>query len=220
VDSHGTRRRYDDRSDAGRVLVEQLRSYAAQDPVVLAIPNGGVAVAIPIAEALDCPLHLIVVRKMKIPWNTEAGFGSVASDGTVLLNEPLVRRLRLNDNDINRQRAEAIESIQERLARYGPAAQFPELEGRTAILVDDGLASGLTMEAAVRVVKQHDPGKVVIAVPTASKGAYSRLLPLVHQLICPDVSGLSVFAVADAYHHWRDLEDDEVLSLLEAFRIR
>lgn len=209
---------YKDREEAGRVLAERLKPFAESDPIVLAIPNGGVAVGIPVVKALGCPLRLIVVRKMKIPGNPEAGFGSVASDGTVLLNEPLVQRLGLTEDVIVRQTEEALRSIRERLDLYGPVARFPDLERRTVILVDDGLASGLTMEAAVRVVKGHDPGSVIVAVPTASMSAQRRLSPLVDRLICPHISRLSVFAVADAYRHWRDLEDDEVIALLRGMK--
>jgi len=174
-----------------------------------------VAVALPVADALECPLHLMVVRKLQIPDNPEAGFGSIASDGTMLLNEPLVRKLSLTQEIITRQKERALKTIQARLTRYGDAARFPHLEDRTVILIDDGLASGLTMEAAVKVVKKHKPSAVVVVVPTSSMSAFRRISALADKVVCPDVSRLPIFAVANAYRHWKDLEEWEVLALLK-----
>jgi predicted phosphoribosyltransferase len=208
--------KYKDRQEAGLVLAEKLAPYRSNQPIILAIPNGGVAVALPVAKSFECPLHLMVVRKLQIPDNPEAGFGSVASDGTLLLNEPLVRRLDLTEQIIERQKDRALKTIHARLARFGPAAQFPSLRDRTVILVDDGLASGLTMEAAVKVVKMREPAAVLVAVPTASMSAFRRISPLVDKVVCPDVSRLPIFAVANAYREWRDLDDDEVIEMIKA----
>jgi putative phosphoribosyl transferase len=139
----------------------------------------------------------------------------VVSDGTVLLNERLVSKLGLTDEVIETQKERALKSIQARLAIYGCKAEFSGLNGRTVILVDDGLASGFAMEAAVSVVKKNEPAMVVVAVPTSSMSAYRRLCTLVDKVICPDVSRLPIFAVADAYGDWRDLEDKEVIALME-----
>lgn len=207
--------KYKDRQEAGSVLAEKLLLHRQARPVVIAIPNGGVAVAIPIAKKLACPLHLMVVRKLQIPDNPEAGFGAVASDGTLLLNEPLVQRLDLSETIIARQKQRALKVMRARLVRYGPAAEFPQLKGMTTILVDDGLASGFTMEAAVTVVKRHRPKTVIVAVPTSSMSAYRRISSLVDHLLCPDVSRLPIFAVANAYRDWRDLEDEEIEDLLK-----
>lgn len=144
--------KYKDRQEAGSVLAEKLLPHRSSRPVIIAIPNGGVTVAIPIAKKLACPLHLMVVRKLQIADNPETGFGAVASDGTFLLNEPLVQRLDLSETIITRQKQRALKIIRARLVRYGPAAEFPQVKGMTTILVDDGLASGFTMEAAVTVV--------------------------------------------------------------------
>ena len=206
--------KYADRHEAGLVLAKKLAPYGSAHAVVLAIPNGGVAVALPIAREFGCSLHLIVVRKLQIPDRPEAGFGSVVSDGSVILNEPLVQRLNLSGEVIASQKQRALESIRARLALYGSKAEFPDLKERTVILVDDGLASGYTMEAAVKVVKKQKPSLVVVAVPTSSMSAYRRLSSLVDKAICPDVSRLPIFAVADAYRDWRDLEDEEVIALL------
>jgi predicted phosphoribosyltransferase len=160
----------------------------------------------------------MVVRKLQIPDRPEAGFGAVASDGSVILNEPLVRRLGLTSEVIGRQRQRALEDIQARLALYGGKGELPSLKNGIILLVDDGLASGFTMEAAVQVVKRHEPKTVVVAVPTSSMSAYRRLSSLVDKVVCPDVSRLPIFRVADAYKDWRDLEDEEVLAMLQNAR--
>jgi len=208
--------KYIDRVDAGHVLARKLAEYQPKDPIVLAIPNGGVPVGVPISKALKCPLHLIIVKKLQIPDNPEAGFGSVASDGTMLLNHALVKSLGVSEDIIQRQKAPAMKSIRERISKYGKTAQFPELSNHTVLLVDDGLASGFTMEAAIQVVKKHSPAGIMVAVPTSSMSAFRRICPLVDALICPDVSRLRIFAVADAYKEWRDLEDEEVIAILRA----
>jgi putative phosphoribosyl transferase len=207
--------KYKERQDAGLVLAEKLLPYRQAKPVILAIPNGGVAVAAPIAGKLACPLHLLVVRKLQIPHEPEAGFGAVASDGTLLLNEALVKSLKLSATIIARQKERALKTISARLARYGPAAEFPQVKGMTAILVDDGLASGFTMEVAVTVVKSHEPKSVIVAVPTSSMSAHRRISSLVDHLLYPDVSRLPIFAVANAYTEWRDLEDREIEDLFK-----
>ena len=207
---------YVNRHEAGLVLAKKLAPYRSTRPIVLAIPNGGVPVGLPIARELGCRLDLIVVRKLQIPDRPEAGFGSVVSDGTVLLNERLVSKLGLTDEVIETQKERALKSIRERLAIYRCKTEFPGLKGQTVILVDDGLASGLTMEAAVSVVKKNEPAMVVVAVPTSSMSAYRRLSTVADKVICPDVSTLPIFSVADAYSDWGDLEDEEVIALIDS----
>ncbi|MBI5521220.1 MAG: phosphoribosyltransferase [Desulfarculus sp.] len=204
-----------DRAQAGQVLAGMLAHHAGPGTVVLAVPNGGVAVGVPVAWALGCPLRLLVVRKIQIPGNSEAGFGAVASDGTAIYNQELLARLGLTPAQVEIQKQKALASIRERLALYGDWARPPELGGRTVILVDDGLASGVTMASAAGIVRQQAPARLVVAAPTASASARQRLLPLVDELVCPDVRAGPYFAVAEAYAHWRDLEVDEVLRLLE-----
>ena len=183
--------------------------------VILAIPNGGVAVALPIAQEFELPLFLLIVRKIQIPWNTEAGFGAVGSDGSVLLNDPLVRRLGLTETQVRVQTEKALDSVRERVRTYGPDAVPPDLKGRTVILVDDGLASGMTMHTAVRLVARQQPGKTIVAVPTSSRSAYHRVEPLTDELISPHIGTLPIFAVAEAYETWKDLSDEETRNLLD-----
>jgi putative phosphoribosyl transferase len=208
---------YRDRDDAGRRLAAALAAYAEPGTVVLAIPNGGVAVAGPVARALGCPLHLMVVRKILFPHTTEAGFGAVSADGTTVIDQTLAERAGLSAAQIETQRQGALKSVTARLARYGARAEPPPLAGRTVILVDDGLASGSTMEAAVRIARSQGPGRIVVAAPTASARAVDRLEPLVDDLVCPHVGTGPIFAVAEAYGRWYDVSEDEVERLLDAF---
>lgn len=203
-----------DRAQAGQVLAGLLAHHAGPGTIVLAVPNGGVAVGVPVARALGCPLSLLVVRKIQIPGNTEAGFGAVAADGGAIYNQELLARLGLSPAQVETQKQKALASIQERLLLYGDWARPPALAGRTVILVDDGLASGVTMASAAGIVRQQAPARLVVAAPTASASARSRLLPLVDELVCPNVRSGPYFAVAEAYAQWSDLEMDEVLGLL------
>jgi putative phosphoribosyl transferase len=207
---------YRDRDEAGRVLAAALQAYAGQNTLVLAIPNGGVAVAVPIARALNCPLRLMVVRKILFPHTTEAGFGAVSADGNTVIDRARAGRAGLTEAQIEAQRRLALESVQARLARYGSRAEPPPLAGLTVILVDDGLASGSTMEAAIRIARGQAPRRVIVAAPTASARAMARLGPLADDLVCPHVGTGPFFAVAGAYGRWYDVSDDEVERLLDA----
>lgn len=208
------RARYRDREEAGRVLARELAGRVGPGAVVLAVPNGGVAVAAPVARALGATLGLLVVRKIQIPGTTEAGFGAVAADGSTVLDQGLVDRLGLGPRQVAAQREKALASVRERLAGYGDWASLPPLAGREVVLVDDGLASGATMEAAVAIVRSLGPGRVVLAAPTASSRAVRRLTPLVDELVAPHLGRGPVFAVAEAYERWYDVDDAEVRELL------
>lgn len=209
------RRRYRDREEAGLILADLLVGRLEEPALLLAIPNGGAAVAAPMAEALRCDLRLLVVRKLQVPWNPEAGFGALGSDGSLVLDQDLIRHLELGKEEIQRQRERAWASIQHRIRRFGEWVRWSDLGERTVALVDDGLATGSTMEAAVRLVRNRSPRRLLVAVPTSSRRAYRRVRPLVDDLICPDISRFPVFAVADAYEVWSDLSDEEVLERLQ-----
>ncbi|MDY6855183.1 MAG: phosphoribosyltransferase family protein [Thermodesulfobacteriota bacterium] len=206
--------KYRDRNEAGKVLAPELLEYKDKGVIVLAVPNGGVPVACVIAKELHADLYLMIVRKLQIPSNTEAGFGALTSDGFVLFNQRLIDSLHMSEDDIEKQREKAYQSIRSRQKYFGNQAVLPCLKDRIIILVDDGLASGFTMEAALKSVKSRGAKCIVIAVPTSSLSAFQRLKPQVDRIICPDISSLPVFAVADAYRNWYDLNEAEALSLL------
>lgn len=206
--------KYQDRKDAGIVLASRLKDYQDENIIVVAIPNGGVPVAAEIATALQVGLSVMIVRKLQIPYNPEAGFGALTADGFLLLNHALMKRMEITQGDIAIQKEKTISSIRSRQKFFGSWADIPNLKDLKVILVDDGLASGFTMEAAVRSLKSRSASRIIIAVPTSSMSAHRRLEPLVEKIICPDLSRLRVFAVANAYENWYDLDEKEVLDIL------
>ncbi len=208
--------RYKDRDEAGRVLASMLGAHRGGERLVLAIPNGGVAVGAAIARALGLELGLMVVRKIQFPHNPEAGFGAVGADGTMVLDEGLITGQGLSPEQVSLQTEKALRSVRERVARLGSRAPLPAVEGRRVILVDDGLATGSTMEAAVSVARKQGPAMLTVAVPTASHKAWGRIRPLVDDLVCPHVGRGPFFAVADAYHYWSDVTDDEVIRIMDS----
>jgi predicted phosphoribosyltransferase len=204
------------RAHAGEVLAEMLAVYDKSDAIVLAIPAGGVPVAAAIARTLALPLDVAVVSKLTLPWNTEAGYGALAFDGTLRLNQRLVTQAGLTEADIAHGQARAQEKIARRVQRLRGSRPFPDLTDRTAILVDDGLASGFTLTVALEALHHQGAQDIVVAVPTAHAEAATRLAPQVAALYCPNLrAGLS-FAVAGAYQEWNDVAEDEAAALLTA----
>lgn len=206
-----------DRADAGRLLAGSLGDYTSSGALVLAIPAGGVPVAHEVAINLKLAMDVIVVRKVQIPGNTEAGFGAVGPDGEVIFNNALLKRLRLSDEEINRQVEQTRRVIETRNKTYRQSKTFPDLKEKAVIIVDDGLASGYTMSEAVRFVRRKKAGKTIVAVPTASESAINLLMSEVDELHCLNIRGYP-FAVAEAYMEWHDLDDGEVISILRTWQ--
>ena len=203
-----------DRSHAGRLLAERLLAYRDQKVHLFAIPAGGVPVAAEIARALALPLDLIIVRKIQLPYTTEAGFGALNPAGEAIFNEELLQRIHLSPEDIATQTDKTAAVIRRREERLRGGRPYPELAGEPAIVVDDGLASGYTMRAAVQFLKRQGAGRIIAAVPTGSLRTVQDLLPLVDELLCLNVRFGWSFAVADAYQNWYDLEEEEVLEIM------
>lgn len=207
---------FEDRTDAGKRLAEYLVSYRDSHGIVLALPSGGVPVAAEIASALNLPLDLLIVRKLQIPDNPEAGFGAIGPDGEVLLNKELMKHLRLTDEQISIQIEKSRANIEKRNRIFRKEKPFPSLQDMVAIVVDDGLASGYTMLSAVRFLRKMSLKKLVAAVPTGSKKTVEAIVPEVDELFCLNVRSGPFFAVASAYRKWHDLTDEEVLSLIKS----
>jgi predicted phosphoribosyltransferase len=215
-DMRNRRQAFGDRSEAGKVLGRMLSASLRDDlnAIVLGIPMGGVPVALEIAAALQLPMDLVIVRKIQIPGNSEAGFGAITREGDVLLNGPLIEELGLSKADVERQSAAVRGELDERDRRLRGDRPFPALETKTVILVDDGLASGFTMKAAVHMVKKRRASKTVIAVPTAPMRIVEALAGSVDEIWCANIREVLSFAVADAYENWTDLSESAVRSLL------
>ncbi len=206
---------FEDREDAGQALASVLSgAYGGVNGVALGIPRGGVPVAFHVAETLKIPLDVIVPRKIPIPWEPEAGFGAVTADGTMLLNEPLVAQLGLTEAEIEQLAARVKEEVRRRIRVYRGDRQVPNVKGKTAFLIDDGLASGFTMLTAVRSVRGENPDSVVVAVPVAPRRSVERVEPEVDDLVCLIVQEQAPFAVASFYRCFPDLSDQQVIAYL------
>lgn len=205
---------YENRRKAGERLAELMSDYRGRDAIVLAIPSGGVPVGLAVADRLGLPFDLLVIRKIPIPGTTEAGFGALTLEGDLVLNDLLVSDLGLSLREIEQRAAAVREELIARDHLFRKNRQLPGLSGRTVLLVDDGLASGYTMLAGVRLVRRRQPSEIVIAVPTAARRTVERLVPEVDRIVCPNIRSGRVFAVAAAYRHWYDLSRDEVMDLL------
>ena len=201
-----------DRDEAGRVLGRMLAQDCGDEGglIVLGIPMGGVPVALRIADALQSPMDLVIVRKIQIPGNTEAGFGAMTQEGDVFLNEPLMAQLNLSEQDVERQANRVRAQLDDRNRALRGGRPFPPLNGKTVILVDDGLASGFTMKAAVYMVNKRGASKTVVAVPTAPRRTVDALSGAIDEIYCPNIREVSSFAVADAYENWFDLSEHDV----------
>jgi putative phosphoribosyl transferase len=206
-----------DRSAAGRQLAANLPDFGALRPHLFAIPAGGVPVGAEIARSLGLPLGLIIVRKIQLPWTTEAGFGALDPDGQAIFNDALIERTGLTPRQIEDQMQKTLAGLRQREACLRGGRPYPDLAGQAAIVADDGLASGYTMRAAVRFLKAKGAGEIIVAVPTGSARTVQDLLPLVDILVCLNIRGGWSFAVADAYENWYDLEEAEVFEILGSF---
>lgn len=206
-----------DRTHAGEVLADMLKVYHKGDALVLAIPAGGVPVAAVLAKKLCLRLDLLVVSKITLPWNSEAGYGAVAFDGTTVLNEGLMSRLDLSDQQIQNGLRQTKEKVARRLEVLRGQRPLPPTSGKKIILVDDGLASGFTMRAAVSALRSLQVRRLILAIPTAHKDAVEDLRRLVDALYCPNIRSGFSFAVADAYQQWSDVSDRQVAKILADF---
>ncbi len=176
--------RFEDRDDAGRRLAAELTRFRAEDVVVLGLPRGGVLVAAAVAEALDAPLDVIVVRKLGVPYQPELGIGAVGEEDVRVINEPLLRSVGISPEELadieRRERAE----VEARAVRYRGDRPAVPLADRTALLVDDGIATGSTMLAACRIARARGARRVVVAVPVAPEKALRRLREEADEVIC------------------------------------
>ena len=166
-------------------------------------------------EILGLPFDLLIVRKLQIPGNTEAGFGAMTLDGTVFLNNSLLARLHLSAAQIEAEKRRVAKALDRRNAMFRGGRPFPDLTGKRVVLVDDGLASGFTMLASLDMVSKAQPRETVVAVPTAPQSAIDRISPAVDRIYCANIRTGPYFAVAEAYRNWYDLDEKEVVALLE-----
>jgi putative phosphoribosyl transferase len=208
-------RLFSDRADAGRVLAEQLRHYADRpDVIVLALPRGGVPVAYEVAKALHAPLDIFVVRKLGIPGHEELAMGAVATGGVRVLNDQVVKGLSIPGFVIDAVANWELQELERRERLYRGDRPPPEVRGKTAILVDDGLATGSTMLAAVKALRKLGPARIVVAVPVASPDTCELLKEYVDETVCA-ATPEPFYAVGLWYRDFSQTTDEEVRELLE-----
>lgn len=210
---------FEDRGDAGRRLAGRLAHYGDERPVVFALPRGGVPVGAEVSRTLGAPLEIVVSRKLGAPGQPEFGIGAVAPGGVRVLNERAVRALGIEEEYLDWISARESAEVARRLRLFRGDRPYPNLDGRTAILVDDGLATGVTARAALLALRRLGPRRLVLAVPVCAAQTAGLLRPEADDLICllspPDLEAVGLW-----YRNFEQVPDEEVMRLLEEARRR
>jgi putative phosphoribosyl transferase len=205
---------FQDRTEAGRRLAQRLKPYAnRQDVVVLGIPRGGVPVAFEVAAALKAPLDIFLLRKLGVPEHEELAFGAIASGGVRVLDKEIVEGVGLSEANIHEVTARETRELQRRERVYRGGRLPLDVHGRTVLLVDDGIATGSSMRAGIRALRQRNPARLVVAVPVAPLATCKRLGVEVDELIC-DQMPESFYAIGQFYEDFSQVTDEEVVDLL------
>lgn len=205
-----------DRYEAGKILAEHLKSYVKKsNTIVLALPRGGVPVAYEIAKALSIPLDVFIVRKLGVPGHEEFAMGAIATGGTIVFNEEIVRELNISKSAIDQVIQLEKQELRRRESTYRDNRRpFPILKDKTIILVDDGIATGATMRAAIKALRQQKPASIIIAVPVAEFSICIEMEELVDKIICP-LRPYQLYAVGAWYENFSQTSDEEVFELLK-----
>jgi predicted phosphoribosyltransferase len=209
---------FQDRAEAGRMLADRLTKYSGSpDAVVLALPRGGVPVGFQVARSLGAPLEVLSVRKLGVPGREELAMGAIASDGTQVINQTVVGELGISEDTLQAVAAAEHQELERRERTYRGQRPRPELTGKVVLVVDDGLATGATMWAAVAAIRRPRPARVVVAVPVAAASICQALEQAADEVICATTPALFV-AVGQAYRDFGQTTDEEVCALLDAAR--
>lgn len=204
-----------DRKDAGVKLAKALDRYKDKDVLVLAIPRGGVEVAYEVAKYLDAEFSLLISRKLPIPYNPEAGFGAIAEDGSTYIVSDAKRWL--SKEEIEKIKKDQIDEIKRRINILRQGNPLPKIKDRTVILIDDGLAMGSTMRAAIELCKNEKARRIIVAVPVAGKDVKNEIGKSVDEIIVLEMP-LFFNAVAQVYLNWHDVTDNEVIEILNRLK--
>jgi predicted phosphoribosyltransferase len=208
------------RVEAGRLLAKALTSYKGQHPIVFALPRGGVPVAAEIATALGAPLDLILVRKIGVPSQPELAMGAVVDGGAPITvrNEDVIRLTGVTEEEFAAVRAEQLAEIERRRVKYLGSRAHPDVAGRVAIVVDDGVATGATTRAALQATRMRKPSKLVLAVPVAPTDSLANLRELADDVVC--LEDHEMFGAIGLYYaDFRQVSDDEVIKLLAHYPV-
>ena len=204
---------FHDRVDAGKKLADKLSQYRSKDVVVLAIPRGGVVVGFEVAGDLGAPLSVIIPRKIGAPGNPELAIGAVTEEGDTYIDSIIVKSLGVTQSYIDEVKQLEVEEIKRRMKTYLGDRQRPELKGKTVILVDDGIATGATMKAAIRTLRRHGPAEVIVAVPVAPPETVESLKELADSVVCLETPSF-FYAIGQFYREFDQVGDAEVIRLL------
>jgi len=213
IDGSPRNTRFADRRDAGRQLAERLLPLAEEDPVVVGLPRGGVPVAAEVAAALDAPLEILAVRKLGAPHNPEYGIGAIAEDGTRVFDPEALAVLGIDGGVLESIVARETAELHRRVAAYRGDRQPVALRGRTVIVVDDGVATGVTDTAALRAVRHHRPRRLILAVPVCPPDSVARLREEADGVVCL-LSPAFLYGVGQWYRDFSQVSDDEVMAAL------
>lgn len=205
---------FEDRTEAGRILAKKLTDYHGTDTVLMAIPRGGVPVTIAAAHRLQLDWNVLVVSKLPIPWNPKAGFGAVAADGAVVLNEQMVHGLGMTRSQIESVVNEVKQEVSQRTALFAQEKPAIDVSGRNVIIIDDGLASGYTMLAAIKSLRERSASKIIAAAPVASRSAAAMVNQAADESVFEIVSPTVPFVIADFYLDLPNLTDEDIIPLL------
>ena len=204
-----------DRRDAGKQLAQELMAYAGRsDVIVLALPRGGVPVAYEVARALNAPLDIFIVRKLGLPGHEELAIGAIASGGIRVLNHDIVQGLKIPQTMIDTVTRQELQELERRERAYRGDRPPPDIRGRTVILIDDGLATGASMRAAVAALRAQNPARIVVAVPTAAPETCAAFESEVDEVICA-MTPEPFYGVGRWYEDFSQTTDEEVRALLE-----
>jgi len=221
MDQMGETIRYTDRTQAGILLAQKLAAYAGRhDVIVLALPRGGVPVAFEIARALQAPLDVLLVRKLGVPGHEEYAMGAIATGGVCILQSDVIKQLAIPQASVDDLVQRKQEELAQRERLYRSNRPAPKLEGSIVIVVDDGLATGSTMLAAIHALRQARPARMIIAIPVGARVSVARLQAEVDEIVCLSIPE-NFQAVGLWYEDFNQTSDDEVIHLLdEAARLQ
>lgn len=206
---------FEDRKDAGKKLAKRLAKYKGKNVLVLGIPRGGVEVAYEVAEFLDTELSILVSRKLPFPFNPEAGFGAITEDGSTIIQDGAYSWL--SREEIEKIIREQKQEMARRIRTLRKSKPLPKIKGRIVILVDDGLAMGSTMKTSIRLCKNKEADKIIVAVPVSGESVGREIEGMVDEIVVLETPPFFQ-AVAQVYANWCDVQDSEVIEILDRWK--
>lgn len=209
---------FQDRKHAGQILAEMLHEWKDSKAIVLAIPSGGVPVAVEVSGILGLSLDVAVVSKILLPWTTEAGFGAVGFDGSVWINQESANYYGLDPSAIEQQTQAAIKKVQRRVKLFRGNRPWPDLKNQPVIVVDDGIAAGSTLRVAVQALRNTGAVEIIVAVPTSLEESLGRIMDRVDALYCANIRSGPRFAVAAAYQYWNNVDENDAEKMLVSYQ--